>query len=178
MSGNFFSFGGRPGMEGYQQPQQTDPYAEVYANIDQYVSQFNPQAAQNYWQQTMKPMYEQAWGQIAPQVEAAYAGPGYYSSARANALTQAKADIGRQETGAYGNLMYNEELMRREAQGQRANIMAQIASSQASQRYAEQMFNKQQAAREHQTWQERQWYEQDLKEQQNQEYEERRRSGQ
>ena len=154
----------------YQQQQQADPYAEVYANLDQYVSQFNPQAAQNYWQQTMKPMYEQAWSQTAPQIESAYAGPGYYSSARANALTQAKADIGRQETGAYGNLMYNQELMQREALAQRANIMAQIAASQMSQRYAEEMFNKQQTSRERQTWQERQWYLEDLKNQENKEY--------
>ena len=158
-----------------QQPQQqADPYANVYANLDQYVSQYSPQAAQNYWQQTMKPMYENAWGQVAPQVEAAYAGPGYYSSARANALTQAKADLGRQETGAYGNLMYNEELMRREAGAQRANIMAQIAASQASQRFAEQMFERQQATNQTRTWQERQWYLEDLKDQQLREYEESR----
>jgi hypothetical protein len=76
----------------------------------------SPEAAQTYFEKTIKPQYTRNLEEIVlPRIKEAYAGPGYYSSSRARAMTRAAERTAQSLDEAYGKLMYNEELARRQA---------------------------------------------------------------
>ena len=75
-----------------------------------------PEAAERYFEETVRPQYLRELREtILPQIEEAYAGPGYYGSSRARAKTRAVERTVQLLNEAYNQLMYNEELARRQA---------------------------------------------------------------
>ncbi|MGW8177360.1 MAG: hypothetical protein ACWGQW_00965 [bacterium] len=76
----------------------------VYAGLPDYIKQlydpskvnelYDPQGLKDYYQQSVIPEFEKT---ILPNIRGEFAGPGYWGSARANAVSDAYSNIGRQE---------------------------------------------------------------------------------
>ncbi len=111
--------------------------------FDSWINAYSPQAAQNLWQQSWAPKYEQAWQSIQPDIESAFAGPGYYSKARGQAIERAKGELETQKAGAYGNLMFQQDMMQREALGRRAQLMAYLQEQERARAWDEKMWRAQ-----------------------------------
>jgi hypothetical protein len=76
----------------------------------------SPEAAQMYFEKVVKPQYMRNLEEVVlPKIKEAYAGPGYYGSSRARAMTRAAEQTAQSLDEAYGKLMYNEELAKRQA---------------------------------------------------------------
>lgn len=68
---------------------------------------FNPQATRDYWARTVMPAYQET---VVPQINAAFAGPGYWGTARARALQESAEHMGRE----LATQLYQEDLARRQ----------------------------------------------------------------
>jgi len=74
-------------------------YEPWYRNLAD--TTFSPEATKNYYRDVVYPEFEQ---KALPGITRAYGGPGYWGSARAKAVSDAYAGIGRQEAvDLYGN---------------------------------------------------------------------------
>lgn len=93
-----------------------DQLAQSRAASGQPLYDVGPEWARNYYEKAIKPAYMEEWKDVTlPAIERAYAGPGFYSSARQEATTEAGEDLGRVLAGKRAELEYGEELARREA---------------------------------------------------------------
>jgi len=114
-----------PTFEQYWQPQaaafeqywkpQAVPALET-ALSGQAPYEVGPEWARRYYEQTVRPAHEEEYADALARVRAAYAGPGtYWGSARAQAEAKLAGDSARELAGRRAQLMYNEELARRQA---------------------------------------------------------------
>ena len=72
--------------------------------------------ARNYYEQTLRPEYMRNLTEVTlPAIEESYTGPTYYGSSRARATTRAAEETSQRLNEAFNQLMYNEELARRQA---------------------------------------------------------------
>ena len=88
-------------------------YGQFMSNYEPWYRQtvgeaYDPQAVRDYYQNAVIPEMEQT---IAPKVAAQYGGPGYWGSARARAVSDLYAGVGRQEAAD----IYGVERMRSSA---------------------------------------------------------------
>jgi hypothetical protein len=83
--------------------QQTAPYW----SSDFIEQAFNPQATREYWTKTVMPAYQET---VVPQINAAFAGPGYYGTARARAQQESAEHMGQ----TLATQLYQEDLTRRQ----------------------------------------------------------------
>lgn len=75
-----------------------------------------PEWAERYFEEAIRPVYEREFREkVLPQIRAAYAGPGYWGSARAQAEREAAEKLAETLMAERAKLMYGEELARREA---------------------------------------------------------------
>lgn len=75
-----------------------------------------PEWAERYFEEGLRPVYEREWERnILPAIKEAYAGPGYYSTARGDEISQAALDFGLQLAKQKQELLYGEEKARRQA---------------------------------------------------------------
>ena len=116
----------------------TSPLGWAWHQTEDWLGAYTPERAQALWQ-SYAPLYERAWERIKPEIQAAFAGPGFYSRARGEVLARARQDLDLQRALAEQQLLYAEELMRREALARRAQLAAFLASLQAQQDWYERM---------------------------------------
>ena len=76
----------------------------------------SPEASKDYYEKVIRPQYIRNLNEVVlPKVKEAYAGPGYYGSSKARAITRAAENTAQSLDEAYSKLMYNEELAKRRA---------------------------------------------------------------
>lgn len=82
---------------------------------------YTKEAAEKYFTSTIEnPAYKRWSENIRPEIESAYAGPGYWSSARANAVRKGATDMGDWLGQQYGGLMWDVEQANREIEEAKA----------------------------------------------------------
>jgi len=75
-----------------------------------------PEWAENYYEQSIKPGYMKEWEDVArPGIQRAYAGPGFYSSARMEQEAEGSQDLAMELASRKAGLIYGEEKERRSA---------------------------------------------------------------
>jgi len=75
-----------------------------------------PEWAEQYYQESIRPTYLKEYEEITkPGIESAYAGPGYWGSARAKAVGKSSEDLATTLASKRAELMYGEEMMKRQA---------------------------------------------------------------
>lgn len=78
--------------------------------------QVNPEATRRFFEEGIRPAAVREWSRtVLPQIQEAYAGPGFYGSSRARAVTRSVEDLGSKLNETYANLLYQDEQARREA---------------------------------------------------------------
>lgn len=92
-----------------------------------YFRAFEPGSAKALWTGTLLPEFRRQWSEeIAPAIREEHAGPGYYGSPRMEDVSRAASEHEAGMRTTYGNLMYNEEMARREALKERASLSREI----------------------------------------------------
>lgn len=90
----------------------------------------NPQASKDYWEKTLLPEYQDTWENTTlPQFNESFSGPQWWSSNRANQLTDLVGNYGKFLSGEEAELLYKDELARREALENAMNRTVQGAST-------------------------------------------------
>lgn len=90
--------------------------------------ELGPEWANQYFEQAIRPIAMREWEQLTlPGIKEAYAGPGYWGSQRAQAVANATEGLGMNLTAQKAQLMYGEELARRQALEAAANRQAGLA---------------------------------------------------
>lgn len=75
-----------------------------------------PEYAEKYFEEAIRPIYQREWEEtILPGIREAYAGPGYWSSARAEAERKGGRDYFMELAAKKAGLVYGEEQARRQA---------------------------------------------------------------
>ena len=75
-----------------------------------------PEWAEKYFEESVRPEYMKNYEEVTlPGVKSAYAGPGYWGSARAGAQAEAGEDLATQLSSKRAQLMYGEEIEKRKA---------------------------------------------------------------
>lgn len=88
----------------------------------------NPEITRQYFANSIEPlMAKQFYGKTLPGISESYAGPGYWSSARALAEANAKSDYAMNLGATEANLVYADELARRASLESAANRQASSA---------------------------------------------------
>lgn len=75
-----------------------------------------PEYARQYWKRGMEPIYDRAWKKdINPAIQEQYAGSTFNSTGRDTAVTEAATDFGLEKARSKQELIYGEELAKRQA---------------------------------------------------------------
>lgn len=75
-----------------------------------------PEFAEQFFEESVKPAYMKEFEDVTiPGIRSAYAGPGYYGSARMGAEGKASSDLGMQLASKRAELLYGEEIAKRGA---------------------------------------------------------------
>lgn len=78
--------------------------------------QVGPEYAEQYWEKGMEPIYQREWEKtILPAIQEQYAGSTFNSTGRDYAVTDAALDFGLEKSRAKQELIYGEELAKRQA---------------------------------------------------------------
>lgn len=86
------------------------------ANMAQTAFDINPEITEQYYQDVIRTPMTKEWQEtVEPMVREAYAGPGYYSSARGDAQVKSAEDLATQLSSQRAQLYYADEIARRQA---------------------------------------------------------------
>jgi len=78
--------------------------------------EMGPEWAEKYFEEGIRPIAMREWGEVTePMIREAYAGPGYWGSARAGAQVKGAERLAEELTSAKAGLMYGEEQAMRAA---------------------------------------------------------------
>lgn len=103
-----------------QNPQRTTAINSLLRGTPAY--DVNTEATRNYWENTLAPIQRQTFQEeTLPMLRESFAGPGYWSSRRADAESDAIQNFGRDMAAQESNLYYQDELARRQALESAAN---------------------------------------------------------
>lgn len=104
----------QPGEQSYQD--MIRQIAEGRAGQGVPLYDIGPEFAEQYFEESIKPLYMKEWKDVTlPSIERAYAGPNFYSSARQEATRKGGQDLALELASKKANLVYGEELNRRQA---------------------------------------------------------------
>lgn len=94
--------------------------------------EINPEATEQFYQESIKPGYMKEWEEVTlPTLKQQFVGPGYWGSARANAITEGSEDLATTLASKRAELMYQDELARRAAAESAASRQAALTGSGA-----------------------------------------------
>lgn len=114
----------RAGMRGWTQSPEYLRYKEFLEGYEPWYrglvqEAYSPEAATRYFRDVLEPTWEAS---ILPRLRAEYAGPGYWGSARAEAVRKSLSDLGRMQ----GEMLYGTEMARRQALMQLAEALPNV----------------------------------------------------
>ena len=107
-----------PEEEGYFQgvPELATFLGGARARLREPSYQITPEATEQFYQEAIRAPMMREWGEVVePMIREAYAGPGYWGSARAEAQTRGAQDLATQLGAQRAGLYYQDELARRQA---------------------------------------------------------------
>ena len=108
----------------------------VRGKLGQPAFEVTPETTEQYYQESIKaPMMKEWQESVEPMIREAYAGPGYWGSARAGAQQKGAQTLATTLGAARGELAYKDEMARREsleaAAGREATYGAPVAQAEA-----------------------------------------------
>lgn len=98
--------------------QNADAYQQALSQILRGTPayQVDPQVSKSYFENTIKPIYTKTFNETTlPQLNSSFAGPGFWSDARAKAMEKGISDFGLGLSAQESNLAYQDELARRQS---------------------------------------------------------------
>jgi hypothetical protein len=94
---------------------------------------YSPEVTQNYYNESIRNPALREWSEITkPAISEQYAGPGYWGSARANAVTKGAGDLATNLAAERAKLAYDEQTSKRTAQEAALNRQTTAPSAYAT----------------------------------------------